>query len=193
MEQILDDLSARFIINLPESEITKVERLCFQLEQAHWFYEDFVREQQAGLPKFSLKEFVSLFFEHLPFLHNWAQQHERAFKEFIKYKLRVPVCGGIILNDSLDKVLLVRGWKGNTWSFPRGKINSEEKPVDCAIREVEEETGFDMYPYLIYTKKKEAKFVEVRVQHQVIRLYYAGNVPENYPFETKTRKEISVL
>eukprot|EP00835_Amoeboradix_gromovi_P000577 NODE_20_length_39102_cov_0.325513.p14 type:complete len:200 gc:universal NODE_20_length_39102_cov_0.325513:11235-11834(+) len=193
MEQILDDLSARFIINLPESEIAKVERLCFQLEQAHWFYEDFIRENQNGLPKFTLKEFVSLFFEHLPFLHNWAEQHERAFKEFIKYKLRVPVCGGIILNSTLDKVLLVRGWKGQTWSFPRGKINSEELPVDCAVREVDEETGLNITPYLIQTNKSEAKYVEVRVQHQAIRLYYAANVPEDFPFETRTRKEISVL
>jgi len=28
--------------------------------------------------------------------------------------------------------------------FPRGKINKDEKDLDCAIREVYEETGFDI-------------------------------------------------
>ena len=190
MNHVLDDLSARFIINLPESEITQVERLCFQLEQAHWFYEDFVREE-ANLPGYSLKAFITMFFEHLPFLHKWAQQHEVAFRDFIKYKLRVPVCGGIIINEAMDKVLLVRGYKGNTWSFPRGKINSKEAPLNCAIREVYEEVGFDMSNY-VFCPKKSPKFFEVNVQHQVIRLYIAFNVPDEYRFETRTRKEISV-
>lgn len=32
--------------------------------------------------------------------------------------------------------LLVKGWKGTSWSFPRGKKNKDEEDHACAIREV---------------------------------------------------------
>ena len=38
---VLCDLELRFILNLPEEEFQSADRLFFQLERAHWFYEDF--------------------------------------------------------------------------------------------------------------------------------------------------------
>lgn len=38
---ILDDLSSRFIINVPNEERSDFIRICFQIELAHWFYLDF--------------------------------------------------------------------------------------------------------------------------------------------------------
>lgn len=32
--------------------------------------------------------------------------------------------------------LLVKGWKGSSWSFPRGKKSKDEEDHACAIREV---------------------------------------------------------
>jgi hypothetical protein len=61
---------SRFIINVPEEELASVERICFQIEQAHWFYEDFVREQNPSLPSFNLKNFSAkyILFFHFHFL-----------------------------------------------------------------------------------------------------------------------------
>ena len=68
-----------------------------------------------------------------------------AFAEFLAYKQRVPVRGAIMLNQDMDQVVLVKGWKkGANWSFPRGKINKDENDLKCAVREVYEETGFDI-------------------------------------------------
>jgi mRNA-decapping enzyme subunit 2 len=54
-----------------------------------------------------------------------------------------------MFNEDASQVLLVRGFKHNSsWSFPRGKINENELPKDCAIREVREETGFNIAPYM---------------------------------------------
>jgi mRNA-decapping enzyme subunit 2 len=53
------------------------------------------------------------------------------------------VCGCIMLNAELTKIVLVRSWQGNSWSFPRGKINQSEAPLDCAVRETLEETGYN--------------------------------------------------
>ena len=33
-------------------------------------------------------------------------------------------------------------WKETEWEFPKGRRNFQEKDIDCAIREFEEETGF---------------------------------------------------
>jgi hypothetical protein len=40
-------------------------------------------------------------------LQHWSQVHEQAFDQFMAYKLRVPVCGAIMLNDKMDKVSLL--------------------------------------------------------------------------------------
>lgn len=56
------------------------------------------------------------------------------------YRLRVPVCGAIILNATMDKCLLVKGWSSKAgWGFPKGKINQNEENDNCAVREVSRE------------------------------------------------------
>ena len=32
--EVLEDLSSRFIVNLPAEELSSIERICFQVEQA---------------------------------------------------------------------------------------------------------------------------------------------------------------
>ncbi|KAJ3011576.1 UNVERIFIED_CONTAM: mRNA-decapping enzyme subunit 2 [Siphonaria sp. JEL0065] len=184
--EVLEDLQSRFIINVPLDELSSVERICFQIEQAHWFYEDFVREVHSSLPSLSLKNFSAHFFKQCPLLVNWEGDHEHAFSTFMEYKVRVPVCGAIILNEKLDKVLLVRGWKSKSgWGFPKGKINKEEPETECAVREVYEETGFD-----IRSRLQPNDHVERTMKEQRIRLYIIRGVPEDTVFLTQTRKEI---
>ncbi|KAJ3153665.1 mRNA-decapping enzyme subunit 2 [Geranomyces michiganensis] len=185
-QEVLDDLQSRFIINVPKEELSSVERICFQIEQAHWFYEDFVREENPRLSSFGLKNFCAQFFRHCPLLHRWAHDHEKAFQNFMEYKVRVPVCGAIILNENMNKVLLVKGWKSSSgWGFPKGKINKDEPEAPCAIREVQEETGFDIGPYL-----RVNEYVERTIKGQRIRLYILTGVPEDTVFMPQTRKEI---
>ncbi|KAF9328565.1 mRNA-decapping enzyme subunit 2 [Podila minutissima] len=188
-DYVLDDLSARFILNLPEEELRSVERIFFQIEQAHWFYEDFIRERNPALPSFSLKKFSAKFFQHCPLLHEWSTEHETAFANFMEYKIRVPVCGAIILNEAMDKCILVKGWVAKScWGFPKGKINKDEPDSLCAIREVWEETGFD-----ISSRITNEDYVELTKNDQRIRLYIVKGVPEDTVFETQTRKEISKI
>jgi hypothetical protein len=49
-----------------------------------------------------------------------------------------PACrGAILLDPSMEKCLLVRGWKKDAgWGFPRGKTSYAETDTECAIREV---------------------------------------------------------
>jgi mRNA-decapping enzyme subunit 2 len=114
----------------------------------HWFYEDFIRTDRPNLPSFNLKSFSSLFFLSCPLLSHWLNpgssddgdngyNYERLWERFMKYKNRVPVCGGILLDSACEHCVLVKGWKsGASWGFPKGKINDEEERWGCAVREV---------------------------------------------------------
>ena len=51
--------------------------------------------------------------------------------------------GGVVVRGSGDRVevLLVHRPAYDDWTFPKGKADPGESDVDCAVREVEEETG----------------------------------------------------
>eukprot|EP00878_Enallax_costatus_P037562 GHUV01042438.1.p1 GENE.GHUV01042438.1~~GHUV01042438.1.p1 ORF type:complete len:131 (-),score=27.87 GHUV01042438.1:479-871(-) len=58
-------------------------------------------------------------------------------EKFKAFKKNVPVMGGILLDKTLQRVLLVKGWKNTAcWGFPRGKIHENETDTQCAVREV---------------------------------------------------------
>lgn len=188
-------MCVRFIINLPREELESVERICFQIEEAQWFYEDFIRPLDPALPSLSLKAFALRIFRHCPLMSQWSHYHHMAaFSEFLAYKTRVPVRGAILLNHDMDQVVLVKGWKkGANWSFPRGKINKGEKDLDCAIREVYEETGFDIREANLVKDENDVKYIEITMREQHMRLYVFRDVPRDAHFEPRTRKEISKI
>ncbi|KAI8634964.1 hypothetical protein F5Y19DRAFT_132143 [Xylariaceae sp. FL1651] len=192
LEDWLDDLCVRFIINLPRADLSSVARICFQIEEAQWFYEDFIRPLDPTLPSMSLRTFSLKMFQHCPLLASFsADIHLKAFDEFMQYKTRVPVRGAVMLNDAMDAAVLVRGYKkGASWSFPRGKINKDEDDLDCAIREVYEETGYDLREAGLVEKNAPVYPLEVTMHDQQVRLYVFRGVPEDTIFETRTRKEI---
>ncbi|KAL0581622.1 hypothetical protein V5O48_000438 [Marasmius crinis-equi] len=188
-EDVLEDLQSRFILNLPEEELASLERVCFQVEQAHWFYEDFVREENPKFPSLPLKKFSAILFESCPLLRQWSGAHEQAFTNFMQYKTRVPVCGAIMLNETWEKCLLVKGWKSSSgWGFPKGKINEDEPQPACAVREVLEETGYNLAGQV-----NPEDVIEMSIKEQKIALYIVPGVSEDFPFKTKTRKEISKI
>ena len=48
-----------------------------------------------------------MLFKSCPLLTQWGYDHEEAFNTFMQYKIRVPVCGAIMLNNTLDKVCAI--------------------------------------------------------------------------------------
>ena len=186
-EEVIEELSSRFILNLPDEELTSLERICFQVEQAHWYYEDFIREENHKLPQLALKKFTEMMFAHCPVLQHWDST--QAFNKFMAYKTKVPVCGAIMLNDTWDKCVLVKGWKSSSgWGFPKGKQNEAETTWACAIREVQEETGYNLSGQI-----NPDHCIEINNSEQVVTLFIVPGVPEDYEFRTKTRKEISKI
>ena len=189
LPDIFQDLESRFLLNLPDSELSSFTRLFFQLQQAHWFYCDFYVDRWPGLlpPYNQLKTFCSKFFSLSPLLSSQLSRFEGLYDSFTAYLHSVPVCGVILLNERLDRVLMVRGWKGNTWSFPKGKIDANESELQCAVRECREEVGYVVRE----GEAREDDWIEAAVSGKSVKLFILSGVDEQYQFETQTRKEIS--
>ncbi|XP_022765361.1 mRNA-decapping enzyme subunit 2-like isoform X2 [Durio zibethinus] len=165
-QELLDDLCSRFVLNVPKEDQQSLERILFLVEYAYWFYEDNTVEKNPLLKSLNLKEFTSLCILYL--MH--------------------PYCWAIILDETYERCILVKGWKGTSWSFPRGKKNKDEEDHACAIREVLEETGFDVLGLL-----NKDEYIEVIFGQQRVRLYIIAGVKDDTAFAPLTKKEISEI
>ncbi|XP_024120080.1 m7GpppN-mRNA hydrolase [Oryzias melastigma] len=183
---VLDDLCSRFILHIPSEERDNAIRVCFQIELAHWFYLDFCLQNTPGAPHCGIRDFAKAVFHHCPFLLPHGEEVQKVLEQWKEYKMGVPTYGAIMLDESLENVLLVQGYLAKSgWGFPKGKVNEDEAPHDCAVREVMEETGFDI-------KKLICKdiFIEQKITDQLVRLYIIPGVSKDTKFNPKTRKEI---
>mmetsp|Transcript_55907 Transcript_55907/g.147804 ORF Transcript_55907/g.147804 Transcript_55907/m.147804 type:complete len:227 (-) Transcript_55907:527-1207(-) len=183
---VLQDLAARFVLTCPPEEFESFNRIFFSIEQAHWFYVDNCQVQDPTLPKMGLREFSRKFFDYCPMLKQFQSSIEEHLQNFSSYKIGVPVYGAIILNTKLDKCLLVKGY-GNSWGFPKGKVNKNENAIDCAAREVYEEVGFDVSKLIA---EDDTILYKNQQNKQTIQLYIAPGVSEETCFAPTTRGEI---
>jgi ADP-ribose pyrophosphatase YjhB (NUDIX family) len=67
----------------------------------------------------------------------WNKDLEQLEKVFFKHFMLIEAAGGIVQNNKKELLFIYRLGK---WDLPKGKMEGE-KPDECALREVEEETG----------------------------------------------------
>lgn len=68
----------------------------------------------------------------------WHSDLEKLKKAFFKHFQLIEAAGGIVQNDKKEMLFIYRLDK---WDLPKGKVEKGENFEQCAIREVEEETG----------------------------------------------------
>ncbi len=76
-----------------------------------------------------------------PSFHAGIMLHEdfnKLKKSFFKHFKQVQTGGGVVKNNSGEILLIFRRGK---WDLPKGKLDEGETLEECAIREVQEETG----------------------------------------------------
>lgn len=185
VDHVLEDILVRFVVNVPKEDLSSLERVCFQVEEGQWFYTDFVRLLDPSLPAMKMKSFAPKILSKCPLVWKWGNPSD-ALSQFGKYKSTIPVRGIALMNKDLTKVVLVRGPESGTWSFPRGKISKDETDIECAIREVREETSFDARKYV-----NENDVLERTIGGKNFRIFLARNVPEDFNFEPLVRCEIA--
>ena len=87
---------------------------------------------------------------------------EELIKAFYKKFTLVIAAGGLVQNEKKEILLIFRQGK---WDLPKGKLDKGEKLEDCAVREVEEETGLQkvrlLSPLTItyHTYQEGARFI----------------------------------
>lgn len=187
LDRVLEDVLTRFVINALDEDLSTNARIFFLFEEAHWFYLDFIRQINPYLPNLKMKQFSQKLIELFPLIWKGGDPIE-GLKEFSNYKQSIPVRGAAIFNESLDKLLIVQGMESNKWSFPRGKISKDENDVDCAIREVKEEIGFDLTPFI-----RKQDFIERNFKAKNYKIFIAKNVPEDTDFKPLARNEIAKI
>jgi 8-oxo-dGTP pyrophosphatase MutT (NUDIX family) len=63
---------------------------------------------------------------------------EKLKKELFKKFIIIQAAGGLVSNEKEEVLMIFRRGK---WDLPKGKLDQGETLEDCAVREVEEETG----------------------------------------------------
>ena len=188
VKRVVDDLIARFLLNLPDEELGTVERLFYHLEQAWWYYEDMMADNNPSLPHYDFYDFGRVIFAGSALLAPHRGRYDELYEIFQQYLAKIPVYGAILLNDAMTRCIAVKSYKGTSWTFPRGKINEDEAEADCAAREVLEEVGYDCRKQIVPTD-----FKETVVQEKREKLFFVRGVPDDFHFVTKTRKEIGAI
>jgi 8-oxo-dGTP pyrophosphatase MutT (NUDIX family) len=115
-------------------------------------------------------------------------QREKIFPAaFRNYRPPTHKVFGVICSTSDNKYLLVRGKTGGKWSFPKGHMQESEHALDCALRELYEETGIEMkrdiitYSTIKLSRNRDGNNAE----------YFRCSVPEEIPLKIIDTKEIS--
>ena len=86
----------------------------------------------------------------------------------------MEAAGGVVVRDGADgaEVLLVHRAAYGDWTIPKGKLEPGESHEECAVREVEEETGLlcVLGRELPTTTYKDAKGRRKRVRYWVMEV-----------------------
>jgi 8-oxo-dGTP diphosphatase len=86
----------------------------------------------------------------------------------------IRAAGGLVVrgrDDGETEVLVVHRPEYDDWTFPKGKAEPEERDEDCALREVEEETGLacELGDELSSTEYVDARGRPKRVRYWLMR------------------------
>jgi mRNA-decapping enzyme subunit 2 len=200
LDDCLDDLAVRFLLHLPAADTHSFSRLGFHIEQAYWFYKDIYHQRDpAHCPALTMRTFTHRLMErcrlhgHLPPVMSGQDLSldtvDQHLSQFSEYKSTVPVCGVALVSETGEKVLMVRGVAARSrWGFPKGKINKDEAPWQCARRECLEECGYSISDSIV-----EPPHVDALLDGKPVRVYVVLGVSEASKFAPRTRNEIGAI
>ncbi|EKE37690.1 hypothetical protein ENUP19_0265G0049 [Entamoeba nuttalli] len=160
------------------------------IEEAWWYYIDVYRLLYPELPRLEFIDFVKQIAFCVPtqsLLQNELNttSPDILLSDFNNFKSTIPCYGAILMDEDLQHVLAVQAFRTTRWGFPKGKMKIKEDPVVCAVREVEEEIGFNVLPFLV----KENP-IEIIMGKKKVTYFFCHHIPLTTPFHPKTRMEI---
>ena len=135
----------------------------------------------------------------------WGDTNNSQYKneEMSSLKKFELLKNGIQINEEkINLVSLIKNstttWKETEWEFPKGRRNYQEKDIDCAIREFEEETGIS--PSFINIIENVLPFEEIFIgtnhksyKHKYFLAYMNDNIDSVESLENFQKTEVSKL
>lgn len=125
--------------------------------------------------------------EEIQTLEVEAADPEKAFADFIS-GLKVEVAGGGLVRDRRGRSLLF--WRRGAWDMPKGHVEPGETLQQCALREVQEETGLEHLSLgepictTYHTWRKGDKLI-LKESH-----WYRMTLTEDEPVKVQTEEDI---
>ncbi|GKV56223.1 DNA mismatch repair protein MutT [Sporosarcina sp. NCCP-2222] len=72
---------------------------------------------------------------------------------------------GICINEHME-ILMVKSFESEGWAVPSGGIEEGESPEECCVREVKEETGYDVKVV------EQLRVKETTIKGIQVKIYY---------------------
>uniref|UniRef100_A0AC35U945 Nudix hydrolase domain-containing protein n=1 Tax=Rhabditophanes sp. KR3021 TaxID=114890 RepID=A0AC35U945_9BILA len=144
MQRVMQSLFEEYIACRADEELEEEHFLMLQIEKAHWKY-DQLSETNTNLRKIKmLKSFVPLFIEKNILDSEIKARIDKKCQAFLQHQITRERAGVILVDKNNTHCVLVENYHlPGCWSFPKGAIENKESPLECAIRECREETGYD--------------------------------------------------
>ena len=91
--------------------------------------------------------------------------------------------------------LEINNWYEPEWEFPKGRKNYQEKDVDCAIREFEEETGYSINSFIMIENMSPFEEIFIGSNNKSYKhKYYLAYMSENEDLlENFQKSEVSKI
>lgn len=187
VKDIIKKLTIQYFYNCPEQLLENEYHILFQLQKCYWDYLDIFYPEykriNIKIPYYTEKEFMKIMIDSNIFLFVRIPNLEEMYKKWINYINKIPVYGSILIDPSLKWCLMVKCHRD--YGFPKGKINKNENPIECAIRETFEETGYD-----ISSKIDKNEYLEWDCKTKIKGFYIIYNVDLNTKFYPQNQGEI---
>jgi 8-oxo-dGTP pyrophosphatase MutT (NUDIX family) len=107
-------------------------------------------------------------------------------------KTKIIAGGGLVLNDAGELLMIFRRGK---WDLPKGKLDAGETILECAIREVQEETGLQQIEHGELIGITYHEYFDPYLKEEVIKEshWYAMRVRGTQTLTPQTEEDITEI
>lgn len=97
------------------------------------------RYKSIPIKTVKLKKLIKKMYNGEQLYINLYHPREKKLLKHLRKKLKLYIAGGGLVYNAKNEILFIH--RNGRWDIPKGKIEKGESIEECAIREVEEETG----------------------------------------------------
>eukprot|EP01130_Rhizamoeba_saxonica_P008073 TRINITY_DN3262_c0_g1_i3.p1 TRINITY_DN3262_c0_g1~~TRINITY_DN3262_c0_g1_i3.p1 ORF type:complete len:329 (-),score=64.79 TRINITY_DN3262_c0_g1_i3:13-903(-) len=179
---------------ITEQPLIEMNKLLVHVQQAYWHYNDIYTAKWESLPPLDFAQFMEALFRSVPMLLPYhlaitnSNSYQHTYNLFYEYQRNIGCFGGILISEDMNKVLLVLDYSNKFWMFPGGKTHNNDTEMQTAIREVYEETSYD-----ITNSLDQEQFLVRQKGDQKNGYFVIRNVPYNYEFHPSKRRKVSKI